>query len=53
MFLYTNKAFMADLGSNFVVHLLTLQVHLILEPLHFYLDLYINVKIHFKITNLP
>jgi hypothetical protein len=41
MFLYTNKAFMTDLGSNFVVHLLlvhmilyllTLQVHLFLEP---------------------
>jgi hypothetical protein len=53
---------MADLGSNFVVHLLlvymilyllTLQVHLFLEPLHFYFHLYINVKIHFKITNLP
>ena len=59
MFLYTNKAFMTDLGSNFVVHLLlvymilyllTLQVHLFLEPLHFYFHLYINVKKHFKIT---
>jgi hypothetical protein len=44
---------MADLGSNVVVHLLlvhmilyllTLQVHLFLEPLHFYFHLYINEK---------
>ena len=50
---------MTDLGSNFVVHLLlvhmilyllTLQVHLFLEPLHHYFHLYINVKKHFKIT---
>ena len=50
---------MTDLGSNFVVHLLlvhmilyllTLQVHLFLEPLHLYFHLYINVKKPFKIT---
>ena len=50
---------MTDLGSNFVVHLLlvqmilyllTLQVHLFLEPVHLYFHLYINVKKHFKIT---
>jgi membrane-anchored glycerophosphoryl diester phosphodiesterase (GDPDase) len=43
MFLYTNKAFMTDLGSNFSVHLLL--VHMIL----YLLTLQVRSNIHSQI----
>jgi hypothetical protein len=59
MFLYTNKAFMTDMGSNFVVHLLL--VHMIslfteftgtfiFGTISFLFPFIYNCKKHFKIT---